>query len=569
MKNGLEVPLTNFKAEIVGETVLDDGATVTRAFEVLATCKNVELRFELLASEFSRMNWPVEKIGAAAVITVGRGHREHVRAAIQNLSNRTVTHNSYGHTGWRQVNEGWVFLHGGGAIGAEKFVRGIDVRLPDALCNYILPAPCNPKVVSSIRASLRVLSVAPLSLTVPLMAAVFRSVLGACDFSIHVAGQTGTGKSEIVALMQQHFGPRLDARHLPANWSSTPNAVEVLAFTAKDSVMVVDDFLPSGTTHDVQHLHAGADRLMRNQGNRAGRQRLNADAALMPAKAPRGMILSTGEDTPRGQSLRARLLVLEMAPDSLNWSVLSHCQNDAARGLYAQTLAGYVRWLAGRYEEIQKRLPGEIVSLRQPSMAGASHRRTADIIANLKVGWRYFLNFAKDVRAINAKEFEHYLALAFRALEQAAKTQGEQQSANDPAIRFVELLTAALSNGSAHLAGTEGKAPVNSKAYGWRLVAVGNEREELRPQGSRIGWLDGDSVFLNADAAYKAAQTIAKDLGEPLAITPMTLRRRLRDRGLIATTEPKRQTLTIRKVLEGGRRDVLHMRLGTFFPEVP
>jgi hypothetical protein len=46
---------------------------------------------------------------------------------------------------------------------------------------------------------------------------------------------TGRFKSEAAALAQQHFGAGLDARHLPANWSSTGNALEALAFTAKDA----------------------------------------------------------------------------------------------------------------------------------------------------------------------------------------------------------------------------------------------------------------------------------------------------------------------------------------------
>jgi integrase len=106
----------------------------------------------------------------------------------------------------------------------------------------------------------------------------------------------------------------MDARHLPANWASTGNALEGLALAAKDALLVVDDFWPSGSSADVQRLHREADRLFRGQGNRAGRQGMRADATLRPPKPPRGLLLSTGEDTPRGQSLRARLLVQEISP---------------------------------------------------------------------------------------------------------------------------------------------------------------------------------------------------------------------------------------------------------------
>ena len=67
----------------------------------------------------------------------------------------------------------------------------------------------------------------------------------------------------------------------------------------------------------MQRYHKEADRLFRGQGNHAGRQRMRADGSLRPAKPPRGLILSTGEDVPRGQSLRARLLVLEVSPGRL------------------------------------------------------------------------------------------------------------------------------------------------------------------------------------------------------------------------------------------------------------
>ena len=49
----------------------------------------------------------------------------------------------------------------------------------------------------------------------------------------------------------------LDARHLPASWAATPNALEGLAFLAKDAVLVVDDFNPTGAA-DPHGSQAGA-----------------------------------------------------------------------------------------------------------------------------------------------------------------------------------------------------------------------------------------------------------------------------------------------------------------------
>ena len=94
--------------------------------------------------------------------------------------------------------------------------------------------------------------------------------------------------------------------------------LEKKAFLAKDAVLVVDDFAPAGTTTDVQRLHREADRLFRGAGNRSGRARMRADGGSRPTYYPRGLIVSTGEDVPSGQSLRARMLVLELAPGDID-----------------------------------------------------------------------------------------------------------------------------------------------------------------------------------------------------------------------------------------------------------
>src|SRR5207244_1102173 len=110
---------------------------------------------------------------------------------------------------------------------------------------------------------------------------------------------------------------------------------------------------PSGTQLDIQRLHAKADRVLRGQGNNSGRQRLGRDAAPKAETAPRGLILGTGEDVPRGHSLRARLMVLEFEDGTVDELRLTKAQDDAADGLYAKAMAGFVSWLAARYERVR------------------------------------------------------------------------------------------------------------------------------------------------------------------------------------------------------------------------
>src|ERR1700686_3877198 len=62
--------------------------------------------------------------------------------------------------------------------------------------------------------------------------------------------------------------------------ASTANFNEVLAFIAKDAVLVIDDFRPNAAER--RRLEGEADRLLRAAANGAGRGRLKSDTSLRP-----------------------------------------------------------------------------------------------------------------------------------------------------------------------------------------------------------------------------------------------------------------------------------------------
>src|SRR5215207_2417306 len=553
-QNGaMPTPLTNFTARITGDVAEDDGAEVRRSFEIEAQLNGRRTVFTIPSSQFSGMGWATEHLGAGAIVYPGFGLRDHARAAIQLLSGSVPTRSVYAHTGWRPVDGEWVYLHAGGAIGRVGQVESIHIGLTGSLAGRTLPCPPEgAELRRAIRASLKLWKLAPESIVVPLLAGSFRAALGDSDFSLHLSGPTGEGKSELAALLQQHFGPKLDARHL-SSWESTENAIEGQAFQAKDQLMVLDDFAPTGSSYDVQRWHKKADRVLRAKGNASGRQRMRSDTTLRPEKPPRALILSTGEDVPRGQSLRARMLVLELAPGELDWQRLSDCQRDAAYGLYAQAMAGFVRWSASRYEELRSGLKEEHTFLREAASTSSQHRRTPGIVADLALGLRHFLLFANEVRALSETEAEEFWVQGWLALGDAAAAQSQHQSASEPTQRFRELLSAAVASGRAHLAGTEGYEPTSPGAWGWRLCG-----DEWRPQGEWVGWITGEDLYLEPEAAFAAAQRQGRDSGDALTISSKTLRRRLHERGLLASMDDTRGVLTVRRVLDGSRRNVLH-----------
>jgi hypothetical protein len=118
-------------------------------------------------------------------------------------------------------------------------------------------------------------------------------------------------------------------------WSSTVNFLEALAFAAKDALLPIDEFVGSSTSlTEKARMYSAAERLFRAQGNSSGRGRMRADTTLRPIKPPRGTIVSNGEEVPAGQSLRARMLILEISEDdTINLDILTECQRDGARVL--------------------------------------------------------------------------------------------------------------------------------------------------------------------------------------------------------------------------------------------
>jgi hypothetical protein len=561
------VPLCNFSAEIVEQTVFDDGVEQIRRLGIQGTLQGGKPlpRIDITTTEFLRGDYPLACWGSEAVVHAGLGTRDHLRAAIQIMSITTVSSTIFGHLGWRENNGEYIYLHADGAIGPKGPVHNISVDLPEVLQYFVLATPpSGADLIAAVSASLSLADgLAPDSVILPLLATIYRAVLPEALFSAFLVGRTGTGKTELAALAQQHWGPAMIARRLPDSWSSTSNSNEALAFLAKDALLVVDDFCPTGAQADVARANKDADRLFRAQGNRSGRQRMRADATIKLAKPPRGLILGTGEDLPKGHSLRARIAAIPVKPQDVNFARLSECQAMAKEGRYAQAIAAYIVWLAARYEQFVERFKADSVAMRNDISAVGQHRRTPVIMAELFTAFKLFVEFASEIGAVTPDEAVDLCVRCRSALLAMVTEQTQHQSDADPCVRYFALLGSALTSGRAHLANRNGDRPENApEAWGWRRrVATGeNQRERVwDPTGKCIGWIEGEEIYLDSNAAYATANGLAAEQGDSLGVTPYTLHKRLAEQRLLASADQARGHLTIRRVLAGTRRSVLHV----------
>jgi hypothetical protein len=101
--------------------------------------------------------------------------------------------------------------------------------------------------------------------------------------------------------------------------------------------------------------------------------------------------------------------------------------------------------------------------------------------------------------------------------------------------------------------------PRNPGARGWRTHRTRNPgRAEWLPQGARVGWLDGQDLFLDIDSAYRVARAAAAGV-DGLAVGSQTLIKRLHESGRLKSIDERRQKLKIRRVVDGRRLEVLHL----------
>jgi hypothetical protein len=552
------VLLTNFPAEIVTDVLEDDGVQTQHVYEIDATVQGRKRRISLTASELANTNWPMQYLGGrAAILQPGYSNRDRVRVALQLVSSNMQEQTVFKHTGWRCIDGHSYYLHGDGAIGAQGLNTSIKVKLGPSLKAFRLPDPPSGEDLKTvIRASLRLLDVASLRLTASAYAAIWRTPIATSDFSYHFVGPSGAYKSSEMGLGMQHFGVgfgwHFDRWSFPARWADTENSISQMQFILKHAPCAVDDLSPKEGQAEIARMHAKAERVFRGQGNNAGRGRMQRDGvSLRDPAAPRGMTWSTGEDIPRGESLQARVWILDFARDDVDFEKLKVCQSDANAGLYAQAMAGFLKWMAPQRAAIRRELHERVEKYYSEATRNGRHARTPGIAANLMAGFCCFLKFALEVKALNRDEAVSLKKKVWTALLETAVTQTRGLAAEDPSRRFVDLLAAAVRSGSAIIGDAVTGHVDKDEARGRKIIGWFGEKGEL---------------YLEPESSFAVANQFATQQGGSFPLGARTLWKRLRERGLLARYTADRNTVKAKVGAAWCR--VLCLRKSDVFPSV-
>jgi hypothetical protein len=113
--------------------------------------------------------------------------------------------------------------------------------------------------------------------------------------------------------------------------------------------------------------------------------------------------------------------------------------------------------------------------------------------------------------------------------------------ANLPKNRFFAILRELISQDKAYLADTKDESP----------------KLEVAPDVKRIGWREGDVVFLSMEVCFTAVVQYCKAQGELFPVKKRTLIAQIAQQNLVVQTQGESARNAIKKTIQGKTHSVL------------
>jgi hypothetical protein len=457
---------------------------------------------------------------AGGVFSPRAGMQKHLAPAILKLSADAPRRQTYRFIGWTQIDDHWQFVSPDVSVSAAGIMNNPpEVALESRLRDYGLKQAAWEDGLNAFRATV---SVFPKELASVLIAFSLLPVMqrffptAAPKPALHLVGTTGSGKSEIAALMTSFYG-EFTRDTPPAQWGDTVNTVEALGYTLADALYWVDDYK---TCYADERTFT---RFLQSYSRGMGRGRLTREAKLRQERPCRGLLLSTGETTIEGEaSILARMLVLEVPPwerRDPGGKMLARAET-VRRDLPAFT-AGFIQWLASRADagtltdDLAKRFPvnaqGYAAKLQAKLGRQANTGRMVNNWAVLVSVYQLLHEFLTERDADDAlPPWQDAIVATVKAVQQERAGRV-----------FLDKLTQLVASGRVMFASSM------------------QQPEEPRPGVTIIGYLDEATVLLLPDIAF---QEVAR--GGALKFSATDIGKQLREDGWLI---PGANSLTVQR----------------------
>ncbi len=457
---------------------------------------------------------------AGGIFSPRAGMQKHLAPAILKLSADAPRCQTYRFIGWTRIDDHLQFVSPDISVNAAGIVSNPpEVALESRLRDYGLKQAAWEDGLNAFRATVAVFPKELASVLIafsllPVMQRFFPTA--APKPALHLVGTTGSGKSEIAALMTSFYG-EFTRDTPPAQWGDTVNTVESLGYTLADALYWVDDYK---TCYADERTFT---RFLQSYSRGMGRGRLTREAKLRQERPCRGLLLSTGETTIEGEaSILARMLVLEVPPwERRDPGGKKLAEAEAMRRDLPAFTAAFIQWLAGRADtgtltdNLAKRFPmnaqGYAAKLQAKLGRQANTGRMVNNWAVLVSVYQLLHEFLTERDADDAlPPWQDAIVATVQAVQQERAGRV-----------FLDKLTQLVASGRV-------------------MFASGMQQpEEPRPGVTIIGYLDEATVLLLPDIAF---QEVAR--GGALKFSATDIGKQLREDGWLI---PGANSLTVQR----------------------
>ena len=516
----------------------DDGVTLEKHFEIKGwTSSGHPLpTITVKADDFAGMGWVIRSWDFAANVMPGNTVRDQLRFAMVEVGNMSAERQTvYTHTGWRRIDGKWVYLHPGGAIGAE----GVSVELETALRRYSFASTLEDDAVTTMAVAHGFRDCMAAHVSVPLLGVAFLAPLreflaqggNTPRFAVWIKGQSGVRKSTATSLVLSFFGDYRYSDPLPSSFHDTANSIRRKAFVLKDSLLVVDDYHPETSLQERRKMESLVQSLSRAYGNGDNRGRMTADRKLEEATPPRGLAIMSGEQTPDvGPSGVARYYVINVERGDIDITPqLEVMQDMAQRGYLRKAMREYIAWLGGRADSLIGELPEIYTRLRSRALQDGkgAHGRAAEAVAHVMLGYEMMVRYMVDIGAMSQAQADAECRDAWELIMRNSRAQAEEAKEDNPVTMFVSAVRQLLASKQATVVD---------------ISTPGN----LSAPPSTIGYCDSQYYYLMPDVVFARVCKLYAEQNVVYPLGKRALYKLLRDDGVLESDAADKSTRTKR-----------------------
>lgn len=400
---------------------------------------------------------PNENFGAGCRIYIGKSTKQFYSQFMQIQAEKAESKTLFKHTGFTEIDGKRVFLNQNFSVDENGLTNKYDVVLDGKLDKYGFTDEKSPDRYKTLIEDLP--KIAPKELVYPCLAYSFLTPLNrllrecGCEprFVMYLCGKTGTNKSTIANLFLNFFGKFYEGETSPLSFNDTENASCYTLSLLDSTCTLLDDRIPDLNRQIQLNMENREQAILRAIGDRAGKQRLNADSTLKPVHRPVANCFITSEEIFKGvgESGTARAFCCEIQPDTVKSRELFKVQTNKSH--LNQIMSEYIQFVIQNWDKLKSELKNKFYELRDKARS-VGHGRLAESVAHLEIGILTMCKWLQSIEIITEAQTQKLCESAWNVFFSLAQQQQQRIVSATPTTMFINAISQLINSNSLNIA---------------------------------------------------------------------------------------------------------------------